>query len=42
MNELATLDIGKPQQALEVAATLQKFVKEKKLTAIINELSHQL
>lgn len=41
-NELATLDISKPQQALEVAATLQKFVKEKKLTANIQGKEYPL
>lgn len=34
-NELATFDISKPQQSIEVAELLQKFVKEKKLTSNI-------
>lgn len=34
-NEITTFDLGKPAQAIEVAAILQRFVKEKKLTANI-------
>lgn len=34
-NELTTLDLSRPEQALKVAETLQKFVKEKKLTSNI-------
>ena len=33
--EITTFDLGKPAQAIEVAAILQRFVKEKKLTANI-------
>jgi hypothetical protein len=34
-NELSTFDLARPQQAMEVAETLQRFVKEKKLTSNI-------
>ena len=34
-NEITTFDLGKPAQAIEVATILQRFVKEKKLTANI-------
>lgn len=37
-----SFDISKPQQALEVATTLQKFVKDKKLTANIQGKDYPL
>lgn len=42
MNNELSLDLAKPQQALQVAETLQKFVKEKKLTANIKGKEYPL
>lgn len=42
MNSEISLDLAKPQQALQVAETLQKFVKEKKLTANIKGKEYPL
>lgn len=41
-NELTVLDIGKPEQALQVATVLQKFVKDKNLTANIKGKQYPL
>ena len=42
MNNELTLSLAKPQQALQLAETLQKFVKEKKLTANIKGKEYPL
>ncbi len=41
-NEITTFDLGQPSQAIEVAAILQRFVKEKKLTANIKGKDYPL
>ena len=41
-NEITTFDLGKPAQAIEVASILQRFVKEKNLTANIKGKNYPL
>ena len=42
MTDIQIFDLAKPQQALEVASILQKFVNDKKLTANIKGKSYPL
>ena len=41
-NDLITYDLGKPQQTLQLASELQRFVKEQKLTVNIKGKNYPL